>query len=65
MGKLVLNFVSGSRYVGAYIGPQKELEAWVKPQVEASAHRVGVLGQVYQRHLHSDYAGLGMSLQIE
>ena len=32
---LTLNFVSGSRYLGAYLGPLKELEAWVKPQVEA------------------------------
>ena len=30
-----LNFVSGSRYLGAYLGPQAELEEWVKPQVEA------------------------------
>ena len=37
---LVLNFVSGSRYLGAYLGPQEELEAWVKPQVEAWAHGV-------------------------
>ena len=29
---LTLNFVSGSRYSGAYLGPQKELEAWVKPK---------------------------------
>ena len=35
---LTLNFVSGSRYLGAYLGPQEELEAWVKPQVEAWAH---------------------------
>ena len=28
---LCLNFVSGSRYLGAYLGPQEELEAWVKP----------------------------------
>ena len=28
---LCLNFVSGSRYLGAYLGPQAELEAWVKP----------------------------------
>ena len=28
---LLLNFVSGSRYLGAYLGPQEELEAWVKP----------------------------------
>ena len=30
---LTFNFVSGSRYLGAYLGPQAELEAWVKPQV--------------------------------
>ena len=41
-----LNFVSGSRYLGAYLGPQEELEAWVKPQVEAWAHRVRVLGKI-------------------
>ena len=27
MEGLDLNFVSGSRYLGAYLGPQKELEA--------------------------------------
>ena len=35
-----LNFVSDSRYLGAYLGPQAELEWWVKPQVEAWAHGV-------------------------
>ena len=43
---LVLNFVSGSRYLGDYLGLQEELEAWVKPQVEAWAHGVIVLGKV-------------------
>ena len=38
---LTLNFVSDSRYLGTYLGPQAELEAWLKPQVEAWAHRVG------------------------
>ena len=47
---LVLNYVSGSRYLGAYIGPQAELEAWVKPQVEAWAHRVRVLAKISLRH---------------
>ena len=28
---LTLNFVSVSRYLGAYLGLQEELEAWVKP----------------------------------
>ena len=31
MEGLDLNFVSGSRYLGAYLGPRDELEAWVKP----------------------------------
>ena len=59
---LELNFVSGSRYLGAYLGLQEELAAWVKPQVEAWSHRVRVLGKISRRHPHSAYAGLGMSL---
>ena len=43
---LVMNFVSGSRYLGEYIGPQEEPKAWVKPQVEAWAHRVRALGKI-------------------
>ena len=43
---LTLNCVSGSRYLGAYIGPKKELEVWVNPQVEAWAHGVRVLGKI-------------------
>ena len=47
---LVLNFVSGSIYLGAYLGPQEELEAWLKPQVEAWSHGVRVLGKIAQQH---------------
>ena len=47
---LVLNFTRGSRYLGAYLGPQKELEAWVKPQVEAWAHRVRVHTHTHTHH---------------
>ena len=47
---LVLNFISGSQYLGAYLGPQEELEAWVKIQVEAWAHGVRVLGKIARRH---------------
>ena len=38
MEGLTLNFVSDSRYLGAYLGLKKELEVWVKPQVEAWDH---------------------------
>ena len=62
---LTLNFVSSSRYLGAYLGPQAELEAWVKPQVEAWAHGVKVLAKIAQRHPQSAYAGLGMLLKLE
>ena len=41
---LVLNFLSGSRYIGDYLCPQEGLEARIKPQVEAWAHKVRVLG---------------------
>ena len=61
---LVLNFVSGSRYLGAYLGPQEELEAWIKPQVEAWAHGVRVLGKISQQHPQLAYAGFGMLLQF-
>ena len=44
--RIVLNFVSGSRYLGAYLVPHEELEAWVKPQVEAWYHGVRVLGKI-------------------
>ena len=60
-----MNFVSGSRYLGAYLGPQEELAVWVKPQVEAWSHGVRALGQIARRHPQLDYAVLGMSLQIK
>ena len=47
---LVLNFFSGSRYLGAYLGPQEELAVWVTPQVEAWAHRVRVFGKIARQH---------------
>ena len=62
---LELNFVSGRRYLGAYLGLQEELVAWVKPQVEAWAHGVRVFGKIARRHPQSAYARLGMSLQLE
>ena len=62
---LTLNFVSDSPYLGAYLGTHKELEAWVKPQVEAWSHEVRFLGKISQQHPQLAYAGLGMSLQLE
>ena len=62
---LELNVVSGSRYIGAYLGPQEEFAAWVKPQVEAWAHEVRVLGKIAQQHPQTACFSLGMLLQLE
>ena len=62
---LVLNFVSGSRYLGAYLLPQEELEIWENPKVEAWSRRVRVLGKISRQHPQSAHAGLGILLQIE
>ena len=43
---LVLNLVSGSPYLGAYLGPWDQLEVWVKLQEEAWAHGVRVFGKI-------------------
>ena len=61
---VVLNFVSGSQYLGAYLGPQEELAAWVKPQVEEWNHRVKVLRKITKRYPQSAYTSLGMLLQL-
>ena len=61
---LIFNFVSVIQYLGAYLRPQDQLEAWVKPEVEAWAHGVRVLEKIARQHPQSAYAGLGMSLQL-
>ena len=38
---------------------------WLKPQVEAWAHRVRFLGEIARQHPQLDYAGLVMSLQLK
>ena len=65
MEGLTLYFVRGSRYLGAYLGPQKALEAWFKPQVEAWAHWFRVLGIIARQHPQSACASLRMLLQLE
>ena len=62
---LTLNFVSVNWYLGAYLGPLKELEAWVKPQVEAWAHGITFLGKIAQQRPQYAYAGLGMLFQLK
>ena len=65
MEGLNLKFISGNRHLGAYLGLWDQLDAWVKPQVEAWSHGVKVLAKIARRHSQSAYAGLGISLQSE
>ena len=62
---LVLNSLSGSRYLGDYLDPQEELEAWVEPQAESWTHGVRVLGKIARRHPQLAYAVFGISLQLK
>ena len=62
---LEINFVSGSSYLGAYLGPQENLAAWVIPQVEAWDHRVRTLGKIALWHTQLSYAKLDMLLKFE
>ena len=32
--RINLNYVDGSRYMGAYLGPREDIEEWVRPKVE-------------------------------
>ena len=62
---LELFFGGGTWYLGSYIGTWEELGAWVKTQVEASAHGVNVLKKTAKQQPQSAYAGLGMSLELK
>ena len=47
------------------MGPLEELDEWVRPRVEAWAHRVRILAKIAKQCPQSEYSGLGMPLQLE
>ena len=57
--------VTGSRYLGGYIGEREAEAAWVQGKVEGWADSVRTLAGVARKHLQSAYAGLQKSLQKE
>ena len=57
---LELNLVGGIPYLGAYLGPRAELEAWVKPQVEERDHGVRRLSKIAKKHPQLVHYGLGI-----
>ena len=60
-----ITYVGESRYMGAYLGPREELEAWVHPKLEAQAYRVRTLSKISKQYSQLACAVLWMSLQIE
>ena len=59
------NFTGGSWYLGAYLSPREEFEAWVKPQMEAWSQGVKVSSKTAKKHPQSIYSGLRMLLQLK
>ena len=57
--------VPGRQYLGAYVVPSEERDAWVLQQVKKWAEGVRELAKVSKRHPKTAYAGLGMLLQLE
>ena len=57
--------VTGSRYLGGFIGEQETEEQWIKAKVEGWAESVKTLAGVARKHPQSAYAGLQKSLQQE
>ena len=51
--------------MGAYLDPREELYEWVQPKVEAWSHGILTLAKIAKVYSQSEYAGLGMSLQLE
>ena len=57
--------VTGSRYLGGYIGERETEAQWVKEKVEGWGDSVRTLSGVFRKHPQSAYAGLQKSLQQE
>ena len=60
-----LQVVTGSRYLGGFIGERETEDQWVKDKLEGWAEFVGTLDGVAHKHPQSAYAGLQKSLQQE
>ena len=57
--------VTGSRYLGGFIGGRVTEDQWIKAKVEGWAEWVKTLAGVARKHPQSAYAGLQKSLQQE
>ena len=62
---MVVQVVTGIRYLGGYVGEWETEGQWLQEKVEGWAESVRTLAGVAHKHLQSAYAGLQKSLQQE
>ena len=58
-----IQVVTGSRYLGGFVGERETEGPWVQKKVAGWADSVRTLAGVARKHLQSAYAGLQKSLQ--
>ena len=62
---MVMQIVTGSRYLGGFIRDGAAEKSWLSGKFEVWAESVGTLAGVSRKHLQSAYAGLQKSFQQE
>ena len=61
----VLKIVTGSRYLGVFVGTEAAHSWWLKLKVKGWISLVAIMARVAGKHLHISYVGLQKSLQQE
>ena len=56
--RICVKVVTGSRYLGGFIGEQDTEDQWIQAKVEGWAESVRTLDRVARKHPKSAYAGL-------
>ena len=60
-----ITVVTGSRYLGRFVGGREAEARWIKEKVKGWAESIQTLGWVARKHPHYAFAGLQKSLQQE
>ena len=58
-----IKVVTGSRYLGGFVGEREAEASWIKEKVEGLDESFRTLAGVARKHLQSAYSGLQKSLQ--
>ena len=63
--RMGVKVVTGSRYLGGFVGERETEGQWMQEKVEGWAESVRTLAGVARKHPQSAYAGLQKSLLLE